>query len=259
MWANDARMVYQYRELLRNLILRDLRMKYKGSTIGFFWSLLHPLTMAVVYTVAFQYILRIEIPFFPLFLLSGLLPWMFFAQAVSAATAAVADNGNLVRKVAFPRIVLPMGAIGAQFVQFLLMYLVVFPLALLIGVGLSPALLALVPVIVLHTLFTIGLGLALSTAYVYLRDTRHLLEVALQIWFWLTPILYDVSRVPERLLPLLRLNPMTYFVTAYQQIVVDHRVPGLISMTVIVAVTLTALTIGVSVFGRHQRRFAEFV
>ncbi|MPZ17067.1 MAG: hypothetical protein GEV06_04005 [Luteitalea sp.] len=259
MWANDALMVYRYRELLRNLVLRDLRMKYKGSAIGFFWSLLHPLAMAVVYTIAFEYILNIEIEFFPLFLLSGLLPWMFFTQAVSAATGAVADNGNLVRKVAFPRVVLPMGAIGAQFVQFLLMYLVVFPLALVIGVGLSPALFALVPVILLQMLFTVGFGLALSTAYVYLRDTRHLLEVALQVWFWLTPILYAVSLAPEDLRPVLWLNPMTHFITAYQQIVVYHHAPGLISMVVMTSVALAVLGFGMAIFGRHQRRFAEFV
>jgi ABC-type polysaccharide/polyol phosphate export permease len=259
MWTNDAVMVYRYRELLRNLVLRDLRMKYKGSALGFFWSLLHPLAMAVVYTIAFEHILKIDIDFFPLFLLSGLLPWMFFAQAISAATGAVADNGNLVRKVAFPRVVLPMGAIGAQFVQFLLMYLVVFPLALVIGVGLSPALFALVPVILLQMLFTVGFGLALSTAYVYLRDTRHLLEVVLQVWFWLTPVLYAVWLAPEDLRPVLWLNPMTHFVTAYQQIVVYHRAPGVLSMTIMTVVALAVLGLGMAIFSRHQRRFAEFV
>jgi lipopolysaccharide transport system permease protein len=144
-------------------------------------------------------------------------------------------------------------------VQFLMMYLVVFPLALVMGVGLSPALLALVPVILLQMLFTVGFGLALSTAYVYLRDTRHLLDVALQIWFWLTPILYAISLAPEGLQPLLWLNPMTHFITAYQQIVVYHRAPGVISMTVMTSVALAVLGLGVAIFGRHQRRFAEFV
>jgi ABC-type polysaccharide/polyol phosphate export permease len=251
--------VWRYRSLLRNLVARDLRVKYKGSTLGFGWSLLHPLIMAGVYTLAFRYVLAVPIERFPLFLLSGLLPWMFFAGALSAATGSVADNGLLVRKVAFPRLVLPLGAIASQFVQFLLMFLTIVPVALLFGAGLSSALLALVPVLALHLLFTAGLGLLTATAYVYFRDTRHLLEVALQIWFWLTPVVYSASLVPSSLAWLLALNPMALFVTSYQGIVLDQAWPTLPTAGGMMVAAAVASTAGLLVFGRHQRRFAELV
>ena len=157
MGATDLKAAWAYRDLLRHLVLRDLRHKYKGSSLGFAWSLLHPLLMAAVYTVAFKLIARLPIEHFPLFLLSGLLPWMFFSAALSAASGAIVDNGMLVRKVAFPRLILPLAAVAAQLVQFALMYVVIVPLLLVFGLGLSPALAGLIPVILLQVVFTAGL------------------------------------------------------------------------------------------------------
>lgn len=251
--------LWRYRDLLLNLVLRDLRVKYKGSTLGFAWSLLHPLVMAAVYTVAFKVVLRIGIDRFPLFLLSGLLPWVFFAQSLSQATGSVADNGTLVRKVAFPRLALPMAAVATQLVQFALMYSVIVPLGALFGGGLSPVLLAIVPLAVLQCLFTAGLALVLATAYVYFRDTRHLLDVGLQILFWVTPVVYAASLVPERWRPLLWLNPMASFVTAYHGIVLEGALPSPAMTAAMVALSLTAAIAGFLVFTRHQRRFAELV
>jgi lipopolysaccharide transport system permease protein len=257
MRANDLASLAGHRDLLANLVRRDLRVKYKGSSIGVAWSLLHPLVMAGIYTLAFRYIVRIPIEHFPLFLLSGLMPWMFFSNAVSSATGAIVDNGSLVRKVAFPRAILPLAAVASQLVQFLVMYVVIVPVAILSGVGLSLALVALVPVIALQAIFTIGVGLLTATAYVHLRDVRHLLEVLLQITFWLTPIVYAVTLVPGALRPFLWLNPMTHFVTAYQQIVVQHRTPDATAFAVMAAFACAALVIGMSLFVRYERRFAE--
>jgi ABC-type polysaccharide/polyol phosphate export permease len=251
--------LWRYRDLLVNLVQRDLRVKYKGSTLGFAWSLIHPLVMAGVYTIAFKIVLRVGIDRFPLFLLTGLLPWMFFSQALSQATGSVADAGSLVRKVAFPRLALPLAAVATQFVQFALMYAVIVPLGALFGGGLSPALLAIVPIALLQGLFTAGLALALSTAYVYFRDTRHLLDVALQVWFWVTPIVYSMSLVPEALRPWLALNPMTTFVTAYHGVVLDHALPGAGALALMAGVAGLAFVAGLYVFTRYERRFAEMV
>ena len=120
---------WAYRDLVRHLVGRDLRHKYKGSTFGFAWSLANPLLMAAIYTLAFAYIVRVPVPRFPLYLLSGLLPWTFFAGALAAATSSVVDGAPLVRKVAFPRLVLPVAAVATQFVQFALTYAVIIPLA----------------------------------------------------------------------------------------------------------------------------------
>lgn len=259
MAANDLRALVAYRGLLRGLVQRDLLVKYKGSLLGVAWSLLHPIVMVAVYTLAFRYVVRVPIERFPLFLLSGLLPWMFFASALGAATSSVADSGTLVRKVAFPRVVLPVAAVASALVQFLIMYTVLVPTAIVTGGGLSWAWLALVPVIVLQVAFTTGLGLLLATAYVFVRDARHLLEVALQVWFWLTPIVYAVSMVPESLQRWLRFNPMLHFITAYQEIVAQHAFPSLATFALLTALASISLATGWTVFTRRQGRFAEHV
>ena len=259
MAANDLRALVAYRGLLRGLVQRDLTVKYKGSLLGVAWSLLHPLVMAAVYTLAFRYVVRVPIERFPLFLLSGLLPWMFFTSALGSATSSITDNGTLVRKVAFPRAVLPLAAVASALVQFLLMYTVLVPTALVMGGGVSLAWTALLPVVVLQTVFTAGLGLLLATAYVFVRDARHLLDVALQVWFWLTPIVYAASLAPERLRRWLQLNPMLHFVTAYQEIVMSHDVPSLATFAVLTALAAVTSTAGWLVFSRAQKRFAEYV
>ena len=259
MAANELRRLYAYRGLLRGLVQRDLQVKYKGSVLGFAWSLLHPLVMAAVYTVAFRYVMRVPIEHFPLFLLSGLLPWMFFTSALGAATSSIVDNGTLVRKVAFPRVVLPLGAVSSQLVQFALMYSVIVPMALVLGVGVSPALPAILPLVLLQALFTTGLALLLATAYVFVRDARHLLEVALQVWFWLTPIVYAVTLVPAEVGRWMRWNPMLHFITAYQDIVVKHVAPSPATFGLLAVLALGSIASGWLVFGRAQRRFAEYV
>lgn len=259
MAANDLRALLAYRGLLRGFVQRDLTVKYKGSLLGVAWSLLHPLVMVAVYTLAFRYIVRVPIERFPLFLLSGLLPWMFFTSALSAATSSIADNGTLVRKVAFPRAVLPLASVTSALVQFMLMYTVLVPTALLTGAGLSAAWAALVPVVVLQTAFTAGLGLLLATAYVFVRDARHLLDVALQVWFWVTPIVYAASMAPENLRRWLQWNPMLHFVTAYQDIVTRHACPSLATFGLLSVLASVSLILGWTVFARTQKRFAEYV
>jgi ABC-type polysaccharide/polyol phosphate export permease len=255
----NLRALWRYRDLVRNLVARDLRVKYKGSSIGVAWSLLHPLAIATVYTLAFRYILQVPIPHFPLFLLSGLLPWTFFSTSLSMATGSVGDNSQLVRKVAFPRTILPVGAVASQFTQFALMYAVIIPLGAALGPGATATLAALVPLALLQFVFTLGLALLLATAYVYFRDTRHLLDVGLQILFWVTPVVYAASLVPERWRPLLWLNPMASFVTAYHGIVLEGALPSPAMTAAMVALSLTAAIAGFLVFTRHQRRFAELV
>jgi lipopolysaccharide transport system permease protein len=257
--ANDLRALVAYRGLLRGLVQRDLTVKYKGSLLGVAWSLLHPLVMVAVYTLAFRYVVRVPIERFPLFLLSGLLPWMFFASALAAATSSIADNGTLVRKVAFPRAVLPLAAVASALVQFALMYTMLVPTALATGAGLSTAWVALVPVVVFQTAFTTGLGLLLATAYVFVRDARHLLDVALQVWFWLTPIVYAASMAPDTLRRWLRFNPMVHFITAYQDIVTRHAVPSFATFALLAVLAMASLTLGWAVFARAQKRFAEYV
>mgnify|MGYP000112007035 CR=1 FL=1 len=250
---------WRYRDLVANLVLRDLRVKYKGSSLGFAWSFLHPLLMAAVYTLAFQYVVRIQVEHFPVFLLAGLLPWTFFVGAVSLATGSVADNAPLVRKVAFPRMVLPLSAVLSQFAQFLLMYAAVVPVAAALGVAPSLALVALVPLVGLELVFVSGLALIGATAYVHFRDTRHLLDVLMQVWFWATPIVYPLDLVPERFRWIAELNPMTLVVESCHVVVLDHAWPPAAWLAALTAWAVAALGIGGWLFLKHERRFAELI
>jgi len=251
--------LWRYRDLLWNLVLRDLRVKYKGSTLGFGWSLLNPLLMAAVYTVAFKYIVRIQVEHFAVFLLSGLLPWTFFGSALSAATSSVGDSAGLIRKVAFPRAMLPLGAVASQFVQFVLMYAVIVAGTSFLSVGPSWALLALLPLLALQLAFTIGMALASATAYVYFRDTRHLLEVGLQLWFWLTPVVYPLTLVPEAYRRYFLLNPMALVVTSCQRVVLERSLPSAWTFAALAAVACGTAVAGFLIFIRHERRFGELV
>ncbi len=247
------------RELVAALAGRDMRTRYKGSVLGLAWSLMHPIVLAVVYTLAFRYIARIPIPNYGLFLLSGLLPWLFFAQALGLASGSITDQAQLVKKLVFPREVLPLGAVGAQFVQFAVAYLIVIPAFAAYQVGLSPAI-AVVPILmVLLLVFACGLALVTAACQVYLRDTRHLVEVLLQIWFWLTPVVYTLDLVPERVRPLFLANPMAPFVGAFRDAVIARQLPGPTTMAALVALSLAAFLAGYAVFLRSARRFAEMV
>jgi ABC-type polysaccharide/polyol phosphate export permease len=248
---------WAYRDLVRHLVGRDLRHKYKGSTFGFAWSLANPLLMAAIYTLAFAYIVRVPVARFPLYLLSGLIPWTFFAGALAAATSSVVDGAPLVRKVAFPRLVLPVAAVTTQFVQFALTYAVVIPIAAAASGGLTPGALAVVPAIALQLAFSIGLGLLLAAACVYARDTRHLVDVAVQLWFWLTPVVWAPDMVPARLARLLDANPMAHLMAIHHAAILDGRWAAPTHWIVAGAAAAIALAAGTLVFARVSPRFAE--
>ncbi|MEZ5286848.1 MAG: ABC transporter permease [Vicinamibacterales bacterium] len=178
------------RHLLTNLVVKDLKLKYQRSLLRFAWSLLNPLLMIGIYTFAFTVIMRLPTPRFVLFILVGLLAWNFFSGAVMTATEAISAQGNLLRSVVFPRVVLPIAAVTFNLVQYLLTIVVFLPMMLLVyGVSPAPRMLLFPVFVLLQVLFTSGVALVLSTAAAAFRDVRHLVEVGIGIGFWATPIL----------------------------------------------------------------------
>jgi ABC-2 type transport system permease protein len=193
-------LVWQYRELLGNLARKELKVKYKDSVLGFVWSLLNPLLYLVVFSLVFSEVLRVQVPRFGIFLLSGLLAWNLLSAGVSGGTASIVANGSLVQKVWFPREVLPMAAIGAAIVHFVLQ-LAVLAVALVVFRHAPDwsSMVAFVPAMIALLLLTAALGLLLAAVNVGLRDTQHLLELGLLAWFWLSAIVYPYSLVADRL------------------------------------------------------------
>ena len=259
MLTSHPHKLWRYRELLVNLVRRDLRVKYRGSTLGFAWSLLHPLVMATVYTVAFRYVLRVRVEHFPVFLLSGLLPWSFFVTALTAGSSSIVDNGHLVKKVAFPRAILPAGVVFSQFVQFVLMFLVIAPVAAVASVGPTLRLVSLVPLMALLLLFATGCVLATAAVDVYFRDVRHLVTIAVQVWFWLTPVAYPVTFIPETVRPLVWLNPMAGLVVGFQDAVLGQANLTWGGWSLLTASTAVVAACGLALFSRLEPRFGELV
>jgi ABC-2 type transport system permease protein len=279
--AADARAAAQSRvrlELLTELVRKDLKVKYKNSALGFIWSLANPLLYLAVFTLVFTQLLRNGIEDFPVLFMSGFLVWNFFNLATMSGTGSVVGNANLVRKVRFPRVVLPLSSVGFAGVHFVLQLGVLLALlAVFYRDAFGPQLVLLVPALAVVTVFATAMALLASALNVRFRDVEHLLEVILLAWFWLTPIVYPVTLIRDRLAGshpwLFRLylaNPMTGVVTAMQRAIYVHPVAGgrqilpsggygfyLTWLGVAAVISLVLLAVGWWTFRRLQADFAE--
>ena len=270
--------IWRYRELLGNLVRKELKVRYKNSSLGFLWSMLNPLMYLVVFYVVFQLVLEAGIPYFAVFLLSGLLAWNLFSSSLAGAAGSITGNASLVNKVWFPREILPLASIGASFVHFLLQGLVLVVALVVFRFDIDWGYLWLVvPAVVTLLVLTAALAIFLAAANVYARDTQHLLELALLAWIWMTPIIYqwdlqakqlaDIGRSPMLTL----LNPMTSVVLAFQRalygITVNDDGVRLLplesslwyarNLLVIFAIASVLLLLALRTFSRAEGNFAE--
>ena len=246
--------------LLKLLVSRDLKLKYRGSLVGFFWSLANPLVMTATYTVAFTYIFQIRGEGFIFVLLIGILAWMFFAGSTSMATGAIVDSGSLVKSIYFPRIILPCSTVAFNLVQYALALAVLLPvmypfyhLAPRWPVLLLPVIMALLAA------FTLGVSLMIASITAVFRDVRHLLDIALQVLFWATPILYSPSSFPPQFGALLSLSPLAPFIAAGRAVLYAGVVPAAYVWFLAVLYAAASLTLGLAIFARLEERFAESV
>jgi len=252
--------LYRYRELLRNLVLKDLKLKYRGSVFGFLWSLANPLLMTVVYTVAFTFILQVRSAGFVFYLMLGLLSWTFFANSTMMSTGAIIDNAGLLRSVRFPRAILPISTVLFNLAQYLLTVAVFLPAMMAwYSVPLAGPMLLFPVFLALQVLFTIGIALLIATTTAFFRDVRHLLEVGLQVVFWMTPVVYELRQVPERLQLLILLSPVSPFVVAYQQLFFYREWPGGDVWLAATTYAVGAFVMGALVFLGFEDRLMEQV
>ena len=261
--------LWRYRELVRNLVLRDLKARYKNSVLGFVWSLLNPLLMMLVFTVVFTVMLPTNIERFPVFILCGILPWNWFSGSVGGAVHTIVGNATLIKKVYFPREALPLSLILSNAVNFLLALTVLFPLMLAFHTPLTPWLLFLPLLIVIQAIFTLGVALILSTINVFFRDTAVIMEVVLQAWFFLTPVVYDMKVLPEHKLiagydiEVRRLayilNPMGSLIANYRDILYWGLPPGLDFLLRTAVTSLIVLFLGYLLFSHFAPQFGEEV
>jgi len=270
------RELFLYRELLFNLVIRDLKLRYRNSVLGFLWSLVNPLLMMFVFTVVFSFMMpNTEIRRFPIFALCAILPWNFFSAALSQSVDSIVGNAHLIKKVYFPREVLPISVVTSNLVNFLLALLVLFCMLFAVGIGVTKWVVFLPLVILAQFLFTLGLAFILATMNVYYRDTGIIMDVILMAWFFLTPIIYPIEILPASrqlwglALPIRRLmyilNPMASIVASYRTILygsINGAPPGppafdFFSRTIVTSVVF--LIGGYLIFARHSHVFGEEV
>ena len=240
-----AKELWEYREMVISLVKRDLKSRYKGSVLGFFWMFLNPLLQLAVYTVVFSTILRAGIEQFYLFLFVALVPVIFSQQ-------------DMVKKIYFPREALPLSFTISQFINMLLSFAVIFLVVLLSGRGLHLRALAFLP-LVMAAEFLLALGTVyfVSALNVYFRDLEHILGIVSMAWMYLTPVLYSLDMVPQQYVGLFYFNPMTAVIISYRKILYDGVPPHMDTLLGSLAVGAAVLLAGQAVFGRLQRHFAE--
>jgi ABC-type polysaccharide/polyol phosphate export permease len=256
--------LYENREVVRNLVVRDLKVA-KNSALGILWSLLNPLLMTLVFTIVFTLMIPSSIPNYPVFFLCGFLPWSFLASSLTGATGSIVGNSNLIKKVYFPREILPLAEVLSNLVNFLLA--LVFFGMIFVSLSSSPAVLMLPLIILTQFMFVAGLAFFLSIANVFYRDTQHILQVVLQAWFFLTPIFYPITVLPESAtimgvsvnmqLWARRLNPMASLVASYQDVLYYGQPTGLDFFLRTFVTCLAVLVLGYLVFCRFSPVLGE--
>lgn len=250
--------IYHYRTMVTSLIQRDLRGRYKGSALGFAWTFLNPLLQLGVYTIVFSTIMRAGIEDYYLFLFVALIPWMFFSSSLTGGASCILAQKDMVKKIYFPREVLPISLVTCQFVNMLLSFIVVFAVILVSGKGVAPlALPYLIPVMLVEYLLALGIAFVTSSITVYLRDLEHILGIVAMAWQFLTPVMYSIDMVPERIRPIFWLNPMSSVIIAYRDILYYKKVPQLNTLLLASALGAGFLVVGWFLFGRMEKHFAE--
>lgn len=253
-----CRELYEYREMIYSMVRRDLRGRYKSSVLGFLWTFINPLCQIIIYTLVFSHIFRMDVERYYLFLTVVMVPWVFFSTSVTGGAVSIINQQDLVKKIYFPREVLPISHVTSCFVNMLLSFLVVFPVAVMSGNGLRLQALASLPVVMLaEYLLCLGITMIISACTVYFRDLEHIMGVLMMAWIYLTPVMYDISFIPKQMLPLFRLNPMTPIAVAYRDILYYKKTADLKEMAVSVCVGVLMLAAGSFIFDRMQKNFAE--
>lgn len=249
--------LFQYREFLNTSIKKEIRGKYKKSFLGILWSFLNPLLMLMVYAIIFPIILKSPEKNYVMFLMTALIPWTFFTTVVTQGASTIIANGNILKKVYFPREILPISTVTSGLVNFLISCVIIFIFLIFTGIGFSSYILFLPFVILIQYLFLLGIVFILSSVTVYLRDLEHIIGVVIQALFYGTPIVYSLNTIPKEFVWILNLNPMAHIVQGYRDILYYQTMPEVKGLLCVLGLSIVLVILGYYIFNRLQRNFAE--
>ncbi len=249
--------IFKGRQVLKSLIIKNVKAKYAGSTLGILWTFINPALLALVIFFIFTQIIRVNIRHFYLFIISGLLPWSFFACSLQETCSSIVTNANVLKQFPVPREFIPISVVCANFFAFILGLLVMLPFFALLNKEVVFMLPLLLPLVFMHLVFTIGIALILSAVYVYLRDIAQILSVLLIFWLWLTPVFYSVEMIPDKYKALFILNPMTVYISLYRGILFNVESFRFALIPFAAAISLISFILGYVIFTRNEASFLK--
>lgn len=254
----DIKNIWKFKDMIYELTHRELRGKYKGSVLGFLWTYINPLAQMIVYYFVFSQIFRSGIEQFHIYLIVSMFPWNMFTGGVMQGLGSIRYQGDLVKKVYFPRQILPMVSLTVNCINMLISFVIIYSILLITGWGINLEIQPwLLLVVVLEYFFSLGLALMLSAVEVYFRDVEHIISVLIMIWMYVTPMFYSLDTVPEKFLPAFRCNPMLYIIGMYQQILYHKLAPEPEYLIKAVICAAVSMAIGWTIFTILEKRFAE--
>jgi len=257
------RPLWAYRGFIIGSVMREFQSKYRNSMLGAAWTIINPLSMIMVYTVIFSQIMKAKLPgvdttfAYSIYLCAGILTWGLFAEIVGRAQSTFLENANLLKKLSFPRLCLPVIVVMNAGLNFAIIFGLFTIFLVLSGNFPGWPYLALVPTLVILVVFAIGLGITLGILNVFFRDVGQFFGIVLQFWFWLTPIIYPASILPERIQPLMNLNPMARLIEAFQVILVKSQWPNWYSLWPVIILAIILFVVGFRLFRRHAGEMVD--
>ncbi len=251
--------IFQYRHMLYTLVRKDLRTRYKASVLGFLWTFLNPLLMLIVYSIIFPYLMRIKVDNYAMFLFVALLPWLYFATTLQSSATSIVANSNLVKKIYFPRQIIPLSLAVSGLINLFLSYLIVVPVLLVARIIPTLNVLYFPIVFIVEFLLVTGFTLFLSSLTVYFRDLEHIIGIVLLAAFYTTPVLYNIEMLPDKFQRLVLINPMSTIVISFRNIFYYGAPPNFVSLGYVAIFSIVLIVTGMALFQKLQRRFAEEV
>ena len=255
---NIFKSLYQYRELLKTNVKKEIRGKYKASFLGVLWSFVNPLLQVLVYAIVFPYIMRVQTDNYLIFLICGIIPWTWFTTSIMGGSNCITINSNLIKKVYFPRIILPISVVTSGLINFLISCIIILIFVLLGGLGISWHLVFLPFICLIQYIICLALSFVVSSVNVYVRDTEYLIVFFINMLFYATPILYSIDMFNGSwLMWIFRLNPMAHLINAYRDIFYVHQIPQITNLLILLGVGIILLVICYKIFEKLEKRFAE--
>jgi len=254
---NVFKNLYDYRELLKTSVKKEVRSKYKNSFLGVLWSFLNPLLQIIVYAIIFSLILKNKQDNYAIFLCAGLIPWTYFSISINKSAFTIIENGNIIKKVYFPREIIPISVVTAETINFLISTLIILGFVIFGGIGISKYILYYPLVLIAQYLVILAISFIISSICVYFRDLQHFIGIILQLLFYATPIVYSQDSIPPEYQWILKYNPMTYIVNAYRNIFYYKTAIDLKSIILLIIIAIGGCVCGYWIFSKLQKGFAE--